>query len=377
MVKTVKIVRMIKLIKLGGRGCQALLPLLLIIALFGLFGYEGKSDAELEHEMDIALYKAAKRGLGKVKGAVIVTDPRTGRIRAVVKRDASILKPYPPGSLVKLVTVWAGLERGHITPDAIYKCKGTTTLSNRNLTCWLRKGHGRLNLVKAISNSCNIYFYNLAEEIGSNPTYKGLKALGFGEVTGIDLVGADYLDGVEIAGTLLPPDAPYLHDYVIGDTDNITASPLQVITYLSALVNGGNIFLPGIISTITKATDTTKGEISAFTPKVICHINVSRSESIIKQGMFESVKFGTGRRARVDELNDMEIIGKTGTGGFIGAEKATHGWFLGFAPKERPEIGVLVFIYRGTGGEDAAPVAGEIFKTYFGIDSDDSEDREN
>ncbi len=370
MVKTVKIVRMIKLIKLGGRGCQALLPLLLIISLFGLLGCNGKSDAEFEREMDIALYKAAKRGLGKVKGAVIVTDPRNGRIRAVVKRDASILKPYPPGSLVKLVTVWAGLERGHITPDAIYECKGTTILSNRNFTCWLHKGHGNLNLVKAISNSCNIYFYNLAEEIGSDPTYKGLKALGFGEVMGIDLVGTDYLYGVEIPGTLLLPNTLYLHDYVIGDTDNITASPLQVITYLSALVNGGNIFLPGIISTASKATEE---EISVFTPKVVCHINVSRSESIIKQGMFESVKFGTGRGARVDEFNDMEIIGKTGTGGFVGAEKATHGWFLGFAPKERPEIGVLVFIYRGTGGEDAAPVAREIFKTYFGIDSDDRE----
>ncbi|MBN1573733.1 MAG: hypothetical protein JW984_11110 [Deltaproteobacteria bacterium] len=349
----------------GGGGHRALLPLFLILIIFFAFGC-GRG-ARREIEMDRALHRAAEKGLGRVKGAVIVTDPKTGRVRAVVERDASILKPYPPGSLVKLVTVWAGLERGLITPETLYECKGTVNLSGRELNCWYHKGHGELNLVKAICYSCNIYFYNVADRIGAEHTYKGLKELGFGEVTGIDLTVSDRFNGVESGGILLPPDPAFSHEYAIGDTDLICATPLQVITYLSALTNGGKVLLPWLANT--------EAELSSFTPKMIRHLGVSRSEAVIKEGMFEAVRFGTAMnvgRGIID--HGVEIIGKTGTGGFLGTETATHGWFLGFAPKERPEIGVLVFVYKGTGGEDAAPVAREVFRAYFGIEAEESGD---
>lgn len=355
------------LINRGGGGYNALLPLLLLlflilIVLF-LFGCDEGRNVKRDREMDRALYRAAEEGLGNVKGAVIVTDPRSGRIRAFVERDASILKSYPPGSLVKLVTVWAGLEKGFISPETVYECTGTLTLSGRELSCWYHKGHGSLNLIKGLCYSCNIYFYNVAEKIGAEHTYKGLKELGFGEITGIDLTGSDRFVEKESKGTLLPPDLALFHDYAIGDTDLISATPLQTITYLSALINGGSVFLPKLTPD--------EAEISEFTPKLLRRIDISRSEGIIKQGMFEAVKFGTAARAGVGIADrGFDIIGKTGTGGFLGPETATHGWFLGFAPRERPEIGVLVFIYRGTGGEDAAPVAREIFKTYFGIDDE-------
>jgi penicillin-binding protein 2 len=314
-------------------------------------------------EMDRKLYEAAEKGLGDVKGAVIVTDPTTGRIRAVVERGVSILEPYPPGSLVKLVTVWVGLERGLISPETVYGCTGSVTLSGRELTCWYHGGHGELNLVKAICYSCNVYFYNVAERMGAVYTYLGLKELGFGGATGIELSGGGGLDGVESRGTLLPPDPALFHDYVIGDTDLIAATPLQVITYLSALVNGGRVFRP----CITK----TKEELSSFTPKMVRRVEVSRSEGVIKEGMLGAIRFGTAVKAGRGVIDGgIEVIGKTGTGGFSGTDTATHGWFLGFAPKERPEIGVLVFVYRGTGGEDAAPIAREVFRAYFGIEDD-------
>jgi cell division protein FtsI/penicillin-binding protein 2 len=81
--------------------------------------------------------------------------------------------------------------------------------------------------------------------------------------------------------------------------------------------------------------------------------------------MLEAVKYGTASRANVEGF---EIIGKTGTGGFLGASDRTHGWFIGFYPQRNPKVGVLVFIYRGTGGEDAAPIARDIFEEYFRIE---------
>jgi len=357
----------LKLRSWGGGGRWFLLPIFLTLIILSSFGCEGGRGARRDLEMDRALYLAAEEGLGDVKGAVIVTDPRSGRVRAVVERDASILKPYPPGSLVKLVTVWAGLERELIAPRTVYKCTGTVNLSGKELGCWYHRGHGELNLVKALCYSCNIYFYNVAERIGAEHTYKGLKELGFGEITGIELTNSENFGEKESGGVLLPPDPALPHNYAIGDTDLITATPLQVITYLSPLINGGSVFLPGFTPDEARLSD--------FTPKLVRRVRVSRSEGIIKEGMFEAVRFGTAVRAGRGLIeNGVEIIGKTGTGGFSGLDKATHGWFLGFAPKERSEIGVLVFVYRGTGGEDAAPVARKVFRVYFGIEDGDRGD---
>ena len=125
------------------------------------------------------------------------SDGRSPASTHVVERGTSILKPCPPGSLVKLVTVWVGLERGLISPETVYECEGSVSLSGRELVCWYHRGHGELNLVKAICFSCNIYFYNVAERMGAVHTYKGLKELGFGEATGIDLSAGDLLNGVD------------------------------------------------------------------------------------------------------------------------------------------------------------------------------------
>jgi cell division protein FtsI/penicillin-binding protein 2 len=91
-------------------------------------------------------------------------------------------------------------------------------------------------------------------------------------------------------------------------------------------------------------------------------VTVRASRDILKEGMREAVKSGTAKEAAVD---GMDILGKTGTGGFLDGSGLTHGWFVGFAPADRPEIGVVVFIYRGFGGRDAAPVAHDIFSAYM------------
>jgi penicillin-binding protein 2 len=313
-------------------------------------------DSKEELKKDALLYEACAKSLGDIEGVVIITDPSSGRIRAIIGEDMATRRAFPPGSLIKLVTVWAGLEDGVIDPNMVFDCNGSVVFSGRHFSCWDARGHGTLDLTGAISHSCNVYFYNLSHITGAERTYSALRDLGFGKKTGVNLA-------MEEAGRILPPGLDDIEDYAIGDTDKITATPLQVIVYLSALINGGKIFSP-------KVTPDER-DIASFIPEIKGVIEVSRSETVIKRGMFEAVKYGTASRAGIEGF---EIIGKTGTGGFLGSSDWTHGWFLGFYPQKNPKIGILVFIYRGTGGEDAAPVASEIFEEYFKIENGNNGD---
>ena len=343
-------------------------------------GIDDKLDLwEREFIQDKSLHDAAITALGDREGAIIIIDPRSGRVRAIVGggsvenggdggdgvsgvggvddgdrvvlsgEDIAVRMSFPPGSLVKLVTAWAGLESGAIDPDTVYECTGKVEFDGEGgaFSCWDPRGHGELNLVSAIAYSCNIYFYNLAGVTGAMPTYDALKRLGFGEKTGINLSG-------EVEGTIIPPDPDHFRDYVIGDTDNITATPLQIIVSLSALVNGGYLFVPRVVET--------PEEICDFIPEIKRKVEVNRSLAILKTGMLESVRYGTGKPSGIEGI---DIFSKTGTGGFVGPVKKTHGWFVGFAPARMPEIAVLVFVYRGRGSEDAAPIAREVFEAYF------------
>ena len=324
-------------------------PLLIILIVF-ISGCAKGPDPKEELKKDSLLYEASIEALGDKEGAIVINDPSSGRIRAILGEELAVRSAFPPGSLIKLVTVWAGLEDGVIDPNMVFECNESVLLSGKHFSCWDTRGHGQLDLIRAISHSCNVYFYNLSHITGAERTYLALRDLGFGEKTGINIK-------MEDSGGILPPGSDDIEDYAIGDTDKITATPTQVITYLSALVNGGKIFYPKVTPD--------KRAIASFEPKIKKVVGVSRSETVIKRGMLEAVKYGTASRANIE---DFKIIGKTGTGGFLGSSDRTHGWFIGFHPQKNPEIGVLVFIYRGTGGEDAAPVARDIFEEYFRIE---------
>ncbi|MBN2224361.1 MAG: hypothetical protein JW765_06760 [Deltaproteobacteria bacterium] len=308
------------------------------------------SPSELTLKKDELLTCAATGAMDGRPGAVVVMDVRTGRIRAMVQEETAVGWAFPPGSLVKLVTAWKGIEEGSFGPETRFVCSGSALLSGIQYQCWYPPGHGDLDLVHAIAYSCNLYFLSLGDRIGPDSTYRALAELGFGKKTGINLPG-------EEAGRLDPPAEGLGRRYLIGDTDAVTATPVQVITYLSALVNGGSVWVPTV-------TDTA-GEIAAFSPKLARRIDVSRAGPVIVKGMRDAASYGTATNAAVE---GHEIMGKTGTGSLLGAPWATHAWFLGFAPAESPEIAVVVFLYRGMGGRDAAPVAREVFRAYFDED---------
>ncbi len=323
-------------------------PLIGGVALLFLFASGCRPGPEQVLKGDALLESAASDALAGRTGAVVVMDVKTGRIRAMVGPDMATRWAFPPGSLVKLVSVWKGIEEKRISPDARFRCTGSAVISGTKYDCWYPPGHGDLNLVRGIAYSCNLYFLSLAETLGADTTYRGLSELGFGEKTGVNLPQ-------EEAGRLIPPEPAFAREYVIGDTDNVTATPLQVIVNLSALVNGGSIWVPRVTPTAD--------DIGSFSPRLNRKVEVSRAAPILAEGMRDAAAYGTAVKGTPD---GHEIMGKTGTGEFLGSSWATHAWFLGFAPAENPEIAVVVFLYHGRGGEDAAPVAREVFRVYFG-----------
>jgi len=304
-------------------------------------------SSEAVFEKDLLLETAAIEAMDGRPGAVVVMDTGTGRVRAMAGEETAVGWAFVPGSLIKLVTAWKALEEGTLSPDRRFTCGGSALFSGTEYPCWYPPGHGDLDLVHAIAFSCNLYFLSLGDVVSPETTYRGLVELGFGTRTGINLPG-------EVSGRVRPPDGLGRY-YLIGNTDAAVATPLQVITYLSALVNGGNVWVPAV----TRSAD----EIAAFRPRLARRVDVSRAAPIIAKGMRDAATYGTAVPAAIE---GHEVMGKTGTGALLGAPWETHGWFLGFAPADHPEIAVVVFLYRGMGGEDAAPVARSVFRAYFG-----------
>ncbi len=143
-------------------------------------------------------FSAAALALDGRPGAVVVMDVGTGRIRAMAGEDTAVGWAFHPGSLVKLVTAWKGIEEGTLAPGDRFTCRGSALFSGTEYHCWYPPGHGELDLVRGIAYSCNLYFLALGDRMGPDATYRGLEELGFGEKTGINLPG-------EEAGRLSPP----------------------------------------------------------------------------------------------------------------------------------------------------------------------------
>jgi cell division protein FtsI/penicillin-binding protein 2 len=306
--------------------------------------------------VDEEISRAAREALSGISGVAVVMDLDTGRIMAMEggaidederlsALDLAARRAFPPGSLVKLVTAWRALEDGAVTGDETFFCDGKTLRPGLDVSCWDPRGHGNLDMVRAIAVSCNLYFAHMGDVLGADGTYRGLLELGFSGKTGMPVGG-------EVTGSVEEPPFGCDAAYAAGDGPWVTATPLQVLTGIAALVNGGVLLTP---------YEAGPDDADEFMPPR-GRVAVTISRGILREGMREAVKHGTAREAATD---GMEVLGKTGTGGFLDGSGLTHGWFVGFAPADRPEIGVVVFVYRGFGGEDAAPVAHDIFSAYM------------
>ena len=368
--------------------------------------------------IDLRVQKRAEALLEGVAGAVVAMDPQTGQILALASSpsfdqnifvdgmsheqwDALVSNPlrplsnkvihgeYPPASTFKIITAIAALEEGVIDKDTIFYCPGYYKYGNRVYRCWKHAGHDSVNMIKALAESCDVYFYQVGQNLGIDRLSMYAIASGLGSPTGIDL---DH----EAAGLIPTKEWKKRRTGVSwqgGETLSVAigqgfdlATPLQMLVLTSAVANGGKMYKPLIL----KSVYSPEGSVILESKKQLAgKLPVSKKTlEIIKEGLKEVVnnKKGTAWIAHVEGL---DISGKTGTAQVIGRSNErglseeelshrlkSHAWFVAYAPSDDPKIAVSVIVeHGGHGSSTAAPIAREVIKTYFGQDENSKPDK--
>lgn len=270
-------------------------------------------------------------------GSAIIMDVNTGQIIGLFNRKLAIESDFPPGSILKLLTAYAALKEGITDFDRKIVCTGNYYIGKNIIHCWTAKGHGALDLKKAIAHSCNIHFYTLAKELGAQKLLFYYKKFGFLTKTGINLKN-------EKAGFIPTPHSlKQTIELAVGE-GMIRVTPLQIVNFISCMANKGILYKPFI------------GNLSPESEFIVPDSD-KKYLDYIKLGMRQAVIEGNASRANQKFL---KVAGKTGTATISGT-KHTHGWFAGFAPFENPKIALVVFVREGKGFTTAADIAKKIF----------------
>src|SRR5215813_11896526 len=299
-----------------------------------------------ESELDAALQKVAEESLGGREGAVIVIDPQTGRLRAVVNPRLAFERAFPPGSAIKPFTALAALRAGLINGEFRHRCRKRYARDDFEIVCSHPVSNFPFGLSQALAYSCNDFFARLGERLSEGAFNSTLGAFGFGEKTGVN--------ANESSGEL--PRGEWSAREALGESDHLLVTPIQLITAYAALLNGGHLYRP------QQSTD------SALIPQERLRLNIApEHRAALIEGMRGSVKYGTASKAGLGLL-PVYVFGKTGTS-TSSVRWRTQGWFVGFAAEKSPtgppraekvELGVLVFLKRSHGSQ-AAEVAKPIF----------------
>jgi penicillin-binding protein 2 len=360
--------------------------------------------------IDEDLQQAAVRGFGPKNGGLIAIDPRNGEVLAMVSRpsfnpadfsrgidpelwtrliadenhplrDKTIQDHYSPGSTFKTITAIAALEEGVIAKDTTFSCSGSINLGNRKVHCWKKDGHGSVNVVSALTHSCDVFFYRVAQKLKSvDDIAKYAFHLGLGKKTGIEV-------GREVPG-LIPTEAwkqqrfnvpwsPGETLYVAIGQSFVLTTTIQLANAYASLVNGGTLFKPHVL----KQIQSEDGKIIKEFAAQILDKTKLRQETIdlVTQGLWGVINI-PGGTAFSQHIPGMEFAGKTGTVQVVTqkAEKIYqkcenlrynqrhHGVFVGYAPIKNPSIVVAVVAEHAcSGSHGAAPIAREVIKTYM------------
>jgi len=359
-------------------------------------------DYDLQKAVDDG-FKVARQARLTNAGAAIVLDPNTGEVLAYSSEpafdpnafaagidratwasltsdeqrplnDRALQGRYSPGSTFKMAVALAGLQEGVITPDFKVHCAGSANFYGRNFKCWLKGGHGTTDLRHAIEQSCDVYFYTVANILGIDKINKWATALGLGVKSNIDLPN-------EVQG--LVPSTEWkrekMHEkWYAGETisvgigqGQVSVTPVSMAVYAATLANGGTRVTPHLL----KAVDEGGGWKPVAAPEPQSKADVDHDKlQAIRDGMWGVVNGGgTGNRARVVGF---DVAGKTGTSQVIsnagrvaaarsGKDLRDNGWFVFFAPRDNPEIAGVVFLEHGVHGPNAARVARHILSTFY------------
>ena len=359
--------------------------------------------------IDQGVQKKAEELLEGIVGAVVAMEPTSGRILALASSptfdqsffvggisqenwsylrsnpfrpmaNRAIQGEYPPGSTYKMITAMAGLQEGVVDAETTFFCPGHYRFGNRVYRCWKKGGHGTVDIIKALEESCDVYFYQVGQMLGVDRLAWYAKAGGLGAPTGVHL---DH----ESSG-LIPTAAwkkkRFREPWQEGETLSVaigqgfnTASPVQMAVLISAVASGGKRYKPLLL----EAVKTFDGRlVHVETPQVVGKLPVDDATlQLVQTGLWRAVngEHGTARRIRI---KDIPISGKTGTSQVISRKKddeqlpedqrpvhqRPHAWFVAYAPSDAPQIAVAVVVEHGEHGSGAAaPIAKEVIKTYL------------
>lgn len=310
--------------------------------------------------MQSALEKACKETL-EVNKAIsvqgIIMDCTTGEIKALttqpdfdpnspprsdmallnsLMRNRVVTDSYEPGSTFKLITLAAALDSKSVTADTGFSCDGSCIVNGERIKCWKHGGHGSQTLYKAVQNSCNPSFVRMALSMGTETFYDYIYSFGFGSSTGSGITG-------ESAGIVT--HQKYITDNTlarIGFGQSIAVTPLQLVTAVSAAVNGGNLMQPYVVDSIVAPDGTVvlKNE-----PTVVRRVISEETSALVREIAESVVSEGSGKNAAIPGYR---VGGKTGTAQKYEEGKIASGKliasFIGFAPADDPEYVCLILV---------------------------------
>jgi penicillin-binding protein 2 len=355
-------------------------------------------DAELQRLAEKAVSRAAA-------SAVVVVEPATGKIRAIVSKpsfdpnimtghltqaeetmlkqdprkpfiDKALRMTYPPGSIFKFATAIAALEDAQAAEDENMFCTGEYQLSGTVFRC--HGTHGKVNLIAAIQHSCDTYFWRLAERIGIDRIAQVAAEYGLGRPTNLGLNGD--------AGGRIPTKDWYekASHYKVGYATNaaigqgdVEVTVLQMAMAYAALANGGTLYVPQVVDRLEAHDGRT---ITSYDPQIAKQVKTPGSAlDIWRRGMWKVTNEPGGTAFEHGHTDVVPVMGKTGTAEVKKHHKqeddkdferwnpnAAHAWFAGWAPADNPEIAVVVLVeHGGAGGTVAWPIAKQILEGYF------------
>ncbi len=355
---------------------------------------------QLKLTLDVDLQIAAEEALEGKNGAIVAMDPRNGEILAMVSgptfnpndfavrvsRDQwsklvndpdkpllnkAIQAQLAPGSTFKIIMSVAGWQEG-IAQTLHVNCTGSAEFYGRRFGCWVKSGHGAVDLEKAIYASCDVFFYTLAEKLGIDRIAKYATELGLGQKTGIDLPN-------EVAGVMPSEEwkiKNFKQKWFAGETISVgigqgavAITPVQLLRAISAISMGGRMVVPHVVNPDGLPQSYVETSHSADVKNVSIDPN---GWTYITDAMTRVLM--PGGSAPSAGVPGIDIAGKTGSAQIVSLatrakfknseDLAQNGWFVGFTPRRNPDIVVCVLFQGGEHGKLAARLATQVIKAY-------------
>ncbi len=334
--------------------------------------------------LDVKLQEVAFDALSARKGAVVVTNPKTGEVLAMVSKpdfepgtikqdwdgliadtspDARLLNRatqglYPPGSTFKIVTALAYIkEHPKDYNNYRFTCSGRFSFDGESISCYHGENHGSVDFVKSFAESCNSSFANIGLGVSRNVFSQTLDQLLFGKELPIDL-----LYSKSSASVSESTSTGNVMQLSIGQgATSVTPMHMNMIT--QAIANDGQLMKPYFVSSIKSEDGKT---VKTYSESVYKRLMTADQAKILQSMMKEVVEQGTAKKLKGLSYT---AAGKTGSAEFTNSTTDSHAWFTGFAPAEDPEVCVTIIVENaGSGGSFAVPIAKRIFDAYFGVE---------